>query len=240
MNDEELLEKLKIVEVRTGRDRTIKSYVLRNNLLSDEQRAIVLDTFPKYGVFFDKEKKLSSKYLFDNENPLIIEIGFGMGASTQIVAQDNPDTNYLGLEVYLEGVVRLLRDINRRELNNLKVMRFNAVDVLENMVDDNSLDGFHIFFPDPWPKKKHHKRRLIQPPFVNLLARKLKKGGYIYLATDWQEYADSMLEVLSGEPLLKNRYDGFATAQEWRPMTKFEKKGLDKDYKINEVLFEKI
>lgn len=240
MSNEELLERLKIVEVRTGKDRTIKSYVLRNNLLSDEQREIVLNTFPKYGVFYDNEQKLSSEYLFNNDKPLIIEIGFGMGASTQIVAEENPDTNYLGLEVYLEGVVRLLRDTDRRGLDNLKVMRFNAVDVLENMVADCSIDGFHIFFPDPWPKKKHHKRRLIQPPFINLLSRKLKKGGYIYLATDWQEYADQMLEVLSGEPLLKNKYEGFADPQSWRPMTKFEKKGLDKDYKINEVMFERV
>ena len=239
IEENEILDKLKLVEVRTGKDRTIKSYVLRNNLLSEEGREIVLSTFPEFGVFFDKEKKLSSQYLFNNDLPLILEIGFGMGASTQIVAEQNPDTNYLGLEVYLEGVVRLLRDSKRRELKNLKIMRFNAVDVLQTMVEDNSIDGFHIFFPDPWPKKKHHKRRLIQPEFVSLLERKLKKGGYIYLATDWQEYADWMLEVLSQEPLLYNRYESVAPPQAWRPMTKFERKGLDKDYKINEIIFEK-
>ncbi|NLZ67733.1 MAG: tRNA (guanosine(46)-N7)-methyltransferase TrmB, partial [Spirochaetales bacterium] len=122
IEENEILEKLKLVEVRTGKDRTIKSYVLRNNLLSEEGREIVLSTFPEFGVFFDKDKKLSSQCLFNNDLPLILEIGFGMGASTQIVAEQNPDTNYLGLEVYLEGVVRLLRDSKRRELKNLKIM----------------------------------------------------------------------------------------------------------------------
>ena len=124
-------------------------------------------------------------------------------------------------------------------MDNIKLMRFNAVDVLEHMIPDSSIDGFHIFFPDPWPKKKHHKRRLIQKDFVNLLSRKLKKGGYIYLVTDWEEYAEWMLDILSQESLIENAYDSYAEPRSWRPRTKFEQKGLDKAYKINELWFVK-
>ncbi len=237
---EELRETLNRVEVRTGEHRTIKSYVLRSNTLDEKQEETVQKYYEKYGVRF-VDAPTDPATLFENpEKPVVIEIGFGMGTSTIQVARERSEFNYLGLEVYLQGYVKLLRMIGEEGLDNIRIMRFNAVDVLEHMIPDGSIQGFHIFFPDPWPKKKHHKRRIIQSDFVALLARKLRKGGYIYLVTDWEEYAEWMMEIISAEPLLRNRFDGFAKPADWRPMTKFERKGLDKDYKINELMFERI
>ena len=239
MTREEIFNNLEKIEIREGKERTIKSYVLRNNVLSDEQKEIVANNANRYCVFF-KDEFIKPETLFSDQNKsVIVEIGFGMGASTQIIAKERSEYNYLCLEVYLQGFVKLLRDVANLNLDNIRLMRFNAVDVLSHMIPDNSIEGFHIFFPDPWPKKKHHKRRLIQSDFVSLLSRKLKKGGYIYLATDWQEYAEWMKEVLSNEESLENPYNGYATPISWRPETKFERKGLEKDYKINELWFVK-
>lgn len=237
MTENEIIEAVSRVEVRTGAQRTIKSYALRSNRLDDEQRRIVLDNYERYCVTFQDGPADPAGFFTDPSKPVIVEIGFGMGTSTQVIARERDQFNYLCLEVYLVGFVKLLRDISRLGLDNIRLMRFNAVDVLERMIPDSSIAGFHIFFPDPWPKKRHHKRRLIQPDFVHLLASKLRKDGYIYCATDWEEYAQWMLEVLSGEALLVNPYDGFCPPVAWRPMTKFEKKGLDKDYRINELWF---
>lgn len=237
MTENEIIEAVSRVEVRTGAQRTIKSYALRSNRLDDEQRRIVLDNYERYCETFQDGHADPAGFFTDPSKPVIVEIGFGMGTSTQVIARERDQFNYLCLEVYLVGFVKLLRDISRLGLDNIRLMRFNAVDVLERMIPDSSIAGFHIFFPDPWPKKRHHKRRLIQPDFVHLLASKLRKDGYIYCVTDWEEYAQWMLEVLSGEALLVNPYDGFCPPVAWRPMTKFEKKGLDKDYRINELWF---
>ena len=237
MTENEIIEAVSRVEVRTGAQRTIKSYALRSNRLDDEQRRIVLDNYERYCETFQDGPADPAGFFTDPSKPVIVEIGFGMGTSTQVIARERDQFNYLCLEVYLVGFVKLLRDISRLGLDNIRLMRFNAVDVLERMIPDSSVSGFHIFFPDPWPKKRHHKRRLIQPDFVHLLASKLRKDGYIYCVTDWEEYAQWMLEVLSGEALLVNPYDGFCPPVAWRPMTKFEKKGLDKDYRINELWF---
>ena len=237
---EEMRETLNRVEVRTGEHRTIKSYVLRSNTLDEKQEETVQKYYEKYGVRFVDEMTEPNSLIADPEKPVVIEIGFGMGTSTIQVARERNEYNYLGLEVYLQGYVKLLKMIGEEGLDNIRIMSFNAVDVLERMIPDGSIQGFHIFFPDPWPKKKHHKRRIIQSDFVSLLARKLRKGGYIYLVTDWEEYAEWMMEIILKEPLLKNRFDGFAKPSDWRPMTKFERKGLDKDYEINELMFERI
>ena len=186
------------------------------------------------------QTKLNFIDVFDNTNPVIVEIGFGMGKATAIIAEQNPDKNYLGIEVHTPGVGKLLGEIRTKDLHNLYIIQHDAMEVLETMLPDNSVSAFHVFFPDPWPKKKHHKRRIIQSDFVSLLARKLRKGGYIYLVTDWEEYAEWMMDIISQEKLLANRFDGFASPSAWRPMTKFERKGLDKDYKINELMFERI
>ena len=236
MDREEILNEVNHIEIRTSERRGIKSYALRNNVLDEGQKESVLKYFPTHAVVF-RDEFVKPETLFKEDKPVIVEIGFGMGSSTEIIARERTDYNYLCLEVYLQGFVRLLKSVGEQNLENIKLMRFNAVDVLEHMIPDGSVEGFHIFFPDPWPKKKHHKRRLIQSDLVSLLARKLKTGGYLYLVTDWEEYAEWMMEILVREPLLENPYEGYAPPRPWRPTTKFERKGLDKDYRINELWF---
>jgi len=238
MNKEEIIERLGNIEIREGKERQIKSYVLRNNVMDDKDIEIIEKYFPSNGIFFEN-KILDPSEVFNNDNPLIIEIGFGMGDTTLQMALIKPENNYLGLEVYLKGFVKLLGNLGENKIDNVRIMRFNAVDVLEHMIADNSVAGFHIFFPDPWPKKKHHKRRLMSPAFLHLLATKLKLGGYIYMVTDWEEYAEEVLEISKSEELLRNPFYGFAPSVAWRPVTKFEQKGMDKEYTINEIWLER-
>ena len=238
MDQKEILENIGKIEIREGRERTIKSYVLRNNILEDKEKDAVVKYMPHYGLFF-KDEMLDYSAIFSNDNPTIIEIGFGNGETTAKMALIKPENNYIGLEVYLKGFVQLLKTLGENDIDNVRIMRFNAVDVLEHMIPDESVEGFHIFFPDPWPKKKHHKRRIMNPSFLHLLATKLKKGGYIYMVTDWQEYADEVLELVKDEPLLMNPFYTFAPPVTWRPLTKFDQKGMDKDYVINEIWFER-
>ena len=227
------------VEVRAaGERREIKSYVLRGSHLHAFQVDALKNFYPTYGIPYKKER-LDWKNVFGNDNPVIVEIGFGMGDSTVRIAQDRSQYNYLGLEVFLSGFAKLLHECGTRPLPNVRLMRFDAVQVLNDMVADSSVAGFHIFFPDPWPKKKHHKRRLVQQPLAELMYAKLAPGGYIYCVTDWKEYAEQMLEVFEAVPGLKNPYGGFAPPRPWRPTTKFEQKGLAKDYEISEVWVEK-
>ena len=219
--------------------REIKSFVLRGQKLKDYQIQALKDHYHDYAIPYSENEKLDFQKVFENKNPVVIEIGFGMGESTLKIAKANPDVNYIGIEVFLYGFSKLLANASKEGLKNLKVMRFDAVQVLQDMVQDSSVDGFHVFFPDPWPKKRHHKKRLIQVPFAELLASKLKKGGYIYCVTDWEEYAKQMLEVFDKVSSLENPYGGFAPERPWRPETGFERKGLEKDYVINEVWVEK-
>jgi tRNA (guanine-N7-)-methyltransferase len=177
--------------------------------------------------------------LFGSPNPVTVEIGFGMGVATARIAQDHGDKNYLGIEVHRPGIGRLLWEIENRGLSNIRIIEYDAVDVLEKMIPPASLEAFHIFFPDPWPKKRHHKRRLITRPFTELLAGKLRPGGYVYMVTDWAEYGDWALAELSATAGLRNSYEGFAPPQEWRPETKFERKGIDKQHEVRELFFVK-
>lgn len=237
MTEEQLLNKypsLARVERReAGSFRQVKSFVLRGQKLKDYQIRAVEEHLDDYAVFY-RNGLINSQEIFGNSNPMVIEIGFGMGEATVQIAKENPGINYLAIEVFLYGFTKVLSRIDQEGLKNLKIMRFDATEVLEDMIADNSVRGFHIFFPDPWPKKRHHNRRLIQTPFAQLLASKLEKGGYIYCVTDWREYAEEMLEVLSGCGL-KNPYNGFAPAIEWRPSTGFERKGLEAQREILEV-----
>ena len=162
-----------------------------------------------------------------------------MGDVTAKLAQENPNINYIGIEVHKPGVGKLLSEIKKRDLKNLYIIEHDALEVLEQMIGDNSVNGFHIFFPDPWPKKRHHKRRLLQRPRTNLLAQKLAPEGYLYFVTDWFEYAEFALEELNQTENLENKYDGFAEPQEWRGQTKFERKGLNADRSITEIFFVK-
>ena len=219
--------------------REIKSFVLRGQKLKDYQISALKEHFDDYAVVYDRNVKLDFASLFGNTNPVVIEIGFGMGESTLRIAREHPEVNYLGIEVFLFGFSKLLANAAKEGLKNIKVMRFDAVQVLQDMVADGSVDGFHVFFPDPWPKKRHHKKRLIQKPFAELLASKLKEGGYIYCVTDWEEYANQMLSVLGSVEGLVNPHGGFAPPVPWRPETGFERKGLEQDFTINEVWVEK-
>ena len=218
--------------------REIKTFVLRASRMTDAQKRDYETLSAKWCIPFEK-KNLNFADIFGNSNPVVVEIGFGMGTATAIIAEQNPNINYLGLEVHTPGVGRLLGNIRDNNLQNLYIIEHDAMEVLEFMIPDNSVSGFHVFFPDPWPKKKHHKRRLMQRPRTNLLAKKLYAGGYIYMATDWEPYAEFALEELNLTETMKNKYDGFAPHQEWRPETKFEHKGLVAERKISEIFFVK-
>lgn len=191
---------------------------------------------PRYGVPFSP-RPVDLAAFFGRTAPKILEIGFGMGETTAQIAAEHPDTDYLGIDVHTPGVGNLLQVIAARGLTNVRVVQHDAVEVLQQMILPDSLDGAHVFFPDPWPKKRHHKRRLIQPPFVALLAGRLKPGGYVHAATDWEEYAAQMLEVLSAEPLLTNTADGYAPRPAYRPPTKFEQRGLKLGHAVRDLVF---
>lgn len=220
--------------------REIKTYVLRIGRMTDAQERAYKELSAKWCIQFNENEKLDFKKIYGNDNPVVIEIGFGMGDATWQIAKDNPDVNYLGIEVHRPGVGKLLNHIEAEGLTNLRIIEFDALEVLDKMVSDGGVDGFHIFFPDPWPKKKHHKRRMVQRPRTNLIAKKMKKGGYLYFVTDWYPYAEFALEELNLTESLKNRYDGFAEKQPWRSQTKFERKGQAADRVITEIMFEKI
>ena len=218
--------------------RTVKTYVMRIGRMTAAQERQYKDLSPAWCIPFEN-KKLNFVDIFGNTNPIILEIGFGMGDATAALAQANPDINYIGVEVHKPGVGKLLGEIKKRELKNLYIIEYDALDVLECMIGDNSLNGIHIFFPDPWPKKRHHKRRLVQRPKTDLFAQKLAPGGYLYFVTDIIEYAEFALEELNATQHLKNKYQGFAEPQPWRAQTKFERKGMAADRQITELFFEK-
>lgn len=228
----------KVEDREFGTPRTIKSFVLRSAGLKPFQLEALRQYYPSHVIEYQREI-LDFKKVFGNDKPVIIEIGFGMGTSSHRIAKARPEYNYLGLEVFLSGFAKLLSLIGNDDLDNIRIMRFDAVEVLTHMIAEGSVAGFHIFFPDPWPKKKHQKRRLIQEPLAKLIASKLEKGGYIYCVTDWEEYAFQMLDVFAKVPSLTNPYEGFAPPKEWRPTTSFEQKGLAQEFPINEVWVEK-
>ena len=218
--------------------RSIRSYVLRQGRVSDAQRRAVDELLPRFGVPYQREP-LDLDRLFGRRAPRILEIGFGMGETTAAIAQSHPENDYLGIEVHTPGVGALLKRIAELGLANLRIVQHDAVEVLEHMLAPASLDGVHLFFPDPWPKKRHHKRRLVQPAFVALLASRMKPGAYLHAATDWEDYAVQMLEVLHAEPALANTAAGFAERPSTRPETKFEQRGLKLGHRVWDLVFRK-
>ena len=216
--------------------RSIRSYVLRQGRMTDAQRAAHARLLPRYGLGFAPEP-LDLEHVFARSAPTILEIGFGMGETTAEIAAAHPELNYLGVEVHAPGVGALLRQIEARALANVRILQHDAVEVLTAMTAPQSLAGIHVFFPDPWPKKKHHKRRLIQVDLVRLMASRLVPGGYLHLATDWQDYADWMLDVLAQVPELKNTAARFAPRPEYRPLTKFERRGLRLGHAVRDIVF---
>ena len=219
-----------------GMSRPIRSYVLRQGRVSAAQARAHEYLLPRYGLAFSGQVA-DWDAVFGRESAKIVEIGFGMGETTAAIAAAHPENDYLGIEVHTPGVGGLLKLIAEAGLGNLRIVQHDAVEVLRHMVAPATFDGAHVFFPDPWPKKRHHKRRLIQAEFVALLASRLKPGGYLHLATDWQEYAEQMLAVLSAEPQLANTAAGFAPRPAWRPQTKFETRGLKLGHGVWDVVF---
>jgi tRNA (guanine-N7-)-methyltransferase len=211
--------------------REIKSYVLRQGRTTPSQQRALDELFPRFGIPFSNSI-LNATELFQRKAPLVLEIGSGMGETTAQIAQANPQTDYIAIEVHGPGVGSLLKKIDELSLKNVRVIRHDAVDVLEQMIADAALTGLHLFFPDPWPKKRHHKRRLVQAPLASLAARKLAPGGYFHAATDWPEYAAQMDAVLSAEPLLEKASEAKA-----RPVTKFERRGLGLGHPVRDLLF---
>ena len=218
--------------------RPIRSYVLRQGRVSRAQAAAHEGLLPLYGIEYKKEI-LDFATLFGRRAETILEIGFGMGETTSAIAAAHPEKNFLGIEVHTPGVGSLLKQIAAAWLGNLRLVQHDAVEVLRDMIAPDSLDGIHIFFPDPWPKKRHHKRRLVQTDFVALLAGRLKPGGYLHLATDWRDYAEQMLAVLAAEPRLENTAEGFAPRPDHRPQTKFETRGLKLGHDVWDLVFRK-
>jgi tRNA (guanine-N7-)-methyltransferase len=216
--------------------RPIRSFVLRQGRVSNAQRRAFDALLPRYGLpFAPRVHDLDA--VFGRRAPRILEIGSGMGETTAAIAQAHPENDYLAVEVHTPGVGSLLKRIAELGLGNLRVVQHDAVDVLQEMIAPASLAGAHLFFPDPWPKKRHHKRRLVQGPFVALLASRLRPGGYAHAATDWEDYARQMLEVFSAEPTLENTAAGYAERPGTRPVTKFEQRGLALGHRVWDVVF---
>lgn len=216
----------------------IRSFVLRQGRLSNAQQRACETLLPRYGIPFS-EHLLDLDQVFGRQAPKILEIGFGMGESTAAIAQAHPDTDYLGIEVHTPGVGSLLNRIDELGLKNLRIIQHDAVAVIQHMLAVESLSGIHIFFPDPWPKARHHKRRLIQPALIASLCQRLKTGGYLHAATDWEDYAIQILQVLSQESGLTNTAADYASRPDYRPLTKFEQRGLKLGHGVWDLIFRK-
>ncbi len=217
--------------------RRIRSFVLRQGRLTKGQERALQTEWPQFGIDY-AEKKLDLNQVFGrSDSKKILEIGFGMGESTAKIAQILPETDFLAVEVHTPGVGGLLKLNQELALTNIRIIQHDVVEVLENMLLENSLDGVHIFFPDPWHKKRHHKRRLIQAEFVKLLCSRLKVGAYLHVATDWQEYAEWVLEVLQAEPQLNNTAADYAEKPSYRPLTKFENRGIKLGHGVWDLVF---
>jgi len=220
--------------------RTIKSYVVRSGRMTPGQEKAYSDLWSLYGIAAD-EQILDFNRLFARQAPVILEIGFGMGDSLIEMAARHPDNNYLGIEVHKPGVGRLLGNISERALTNLRVMQFDAVEVLKKQIRDGTLTAVYLFFPDPWHKTRHHKRRIVQDDFIQLLRKKLFAHGQFHMATDWEPYAVQMLETMSQAPGFKNcaRDGQYIPRPEHRPITKFERRGERLGHGVWDILFEK-
>lgn len=220
--------------------RQVRSFVLRAGKITMAQQKALDHLMPLYGIQYTN-LSVDLNSIFCRKNPKIIEIGFGMGSATSKIALANPDLDYLGIEVHTPGVGSLLMEIEKYKIDNLRIICYDAVTVIKDMIVDNSIFGFHIFFPDPWHKKRHHKRRIIQPEFIELLCSRLQPGGYIHLATDWEDYAVWMLNILRANPQLINTSatGDYVPRPLQRPETKFEQRGLGLGHGVWDLIFKK-
>ena len=221
-----------------GRAGHIRSFVLRQGRVSNAQQRYYDEMMPKIGLPY-AAAPVDLDAVFGRSAPKIFEIGCGMGETSYAIAAANPQNDYLGLEVHTPGVGSLCKLVAEGGISNQRICQHDAVEVLRDMIVPETLSGVHIFFPDPWPKARHHKRRLIQPPLVATLVSKLKPGGYIHCATDWENYAEQMLEVLSAEAGLQNTAEGYAPRPDYRPLTKFEQRGIRLGHGVWDLVFRK-
>ena len=220
--------------------RPIRSYILRQGRITAAQTKAIQDNFQKHAVNFEN-KIINFGDIFKNkDSDLILEIGFGMGTSTAEIAKSNLNKNYIAIEVHSPGVGNLLKLIQESDIRNLKIIQHDAVEVLNMMIKNDSLDGIHIFFPDPWPKKRHHKRRLIQSNLLKLIAQKIRKSGYLHIATDWEDYAVWIIDLLDKEELLQKTSDDFFKKPDYRPLTKYENRGIKLGYKVWDMIYRRI
>jgi tRNA (guanine-N7-)-methyltransferase len=212
---------------------SVRSYSIRGSRITDAQRT-AKDALQKvHGIEF-KQEQINIPAIFPASQKVIMEIGFGMGEATAIIAKNHPNNGYIAVDVHPPGIGKLLARIVENDLTNLKVIEEDVHVVLQHMIADESLDGIHLFFPDPWPKKKHNKRRIVNAAFLSLIHPKIKKGGFIHIATDWVPYAVSIQEVFAGSTLFTG---GVIDKPEWRPVTRFEGQGIDKDHAVNDMMY---
>ena len=216
--------------------RPVRSYVLRQGRMSPAQQRALEDLLPRFGIPY-QPAPLDLDRAFGRAAPHVLEIGFGMGEATVAIAQARPREDFLCIDVHSPGVGSLLKRVAELGLTNIRVIQHDAVEIVAAMVPPASLSGIHVFFPDPWPKKRHHKRRLLTPPFVHELALRLAPGGCLHVATDWDDYAQEILAVIAAEPLLANTGTGFAPRPDYRPLTKFEARGLKLGHDVSDVIF---
>ena len=216
--------------------RTIRSFVLRQGRVSNAQQRAHANLLPQFGIPYSPQS-IDLDRIFGRPAPKVLEIGFGMGETTAAIAAQHPENDYLGIEVHTPGVGSLLKAIVEKNLGNLRIIQHDAVEVLRDMIAPGTFDAAHIFFPDPWPKKRHHKRRLLQAEFVTLLVTRMKPGAYLHVATDWQEYAERILNVLRREPCLVNTAQDYAPRPGYRPQTKFETRGLKLGHGVWDIIF---
>lgn len=221
----------------TAHHRTVRSFVRREGRMTAAQQRALRELWQAYGV--DADGVLDLQVLFGRRAPCIVEIGFGMGDTLVELATRHPENNYLGIEVYRPGIGSLLQKIRRRNLENIRIVAGDALEVVRGSLADESLDAIYLFFPDPWPKKRHHKRRIVQADSVALLAGKLKPGGILHLATDWEDYATHMLDAVATVPGLINQTGPgrFAERPEYRPRTKFEQRGQRLGHHVRDLIF---
>jgi len=214
---------------------SVRSYSIRGSRITDAQRQAKTALQAVHGIAF-KQELIDLKAIFPNSDSIIMEIGFGMGEATAIIAKNHPNNGFIAVDVHPPGIGKLLARIVENDLTNLKVIEDDVHVVMQHMIPDNSLDGIHLYFPDPWPKKKHNKRRIVNDGFLQLIHPKIKTGGFIHIATDWVPYAESIKEVFAASVLFTG---GVIDKPEWRPVTRFEGQGIDKDYAVNYMLYTK-
>ena len=214
---------------------SVRSYSIRGSRITEAQRAAKDALQMVHGIEFTQQEITLSE-IFPTSEKVIMEIGFGMGEATAIIAKNHPNNGYIAVDVHPPGIGKLLARIVENDLTNLKVIEEDVHMVLQHMIPDESLDGIHLFFPDPWPKKKHNKRRIINEGFLALIHPKIKKGGFIHVATDWVPYAESIQQVFAGSTLFTG---GVIEKPDWRPVTRFEGQGIDKDHAVNDMMYVK-